>query len=125
MKYASGGTVINEHWMPNEGMFWDGLNSTIHSRRGRGNWRAFVWHQGENNAFKGKDQSLTYLGNLTALVTAVRGEMHSASPGYWECPEAIPVVIVQLGAPGPAAPRREGSERRRLGSASRMRDRPS
>ena len=70
------------------------------SRTGR---RAFVWHQGENNAFKGKDQSLTYLGNLTALVTAVRGEMHSASPGYWECPEAIPVVIVQLGAwPGGA-----------------------
>ena len=105
VKYASDGTVINEYWLPNEGMFWDGLNSTIHSRGGRGNWKAFVWHQGESSAFtrKGEDQSLTYLGNLTALVTAVRGEMHSASPGFWECPEAIPVVIVQLGAwPGGA-----------------------
>ncbi|EJK43692.1 hypothetical protein THAOC_37838, partial [Thalassiosira oceanica] len=100
VKYASGGTVINEHWLPGEGTFWDGLNSTIHSRRGYGNWKAFVWHQGENSAFlrKGEDQSLTYLGNLTAFVKVVREEMHSASPGYWECPEAIPVVIVQLGA---------------------------
>ena len=106
VKYASGGTVISKHWLPGQGTLWDGLNSTIHSRRGRGNWRGFVWHQGENNALKvrdGEDQSLTYLGNLTALVKGVREEMHSASPGSWECPEAIPVVIVQLGAwPGTA-----------------------
>ena len=105
VKYASGGSVLNEHWLSGEGIFWDGLNSTIHSRQEYGNWKAFVWHQGESSAFlrNGEDQSLSYLGNLTAFVKAVRGEMHSASPGFWECPEAIPVVIVQLGAwPGGA-----------------------
>lgn len=100
VKYASGATSLSEHWLPGKGTFWDGLNSTIHSRQGYGNWKAFVWHQGESSAFpsKGEDRSLTYLGDLTAFVKAVRDEMHSASPGFWSCPEAIPVVIVQLGA---------------------------
>ena len=100
VKYASGATSLSEHWLPGEGTFWDGLNSTIHRRQGYGNWKAFVWHQGESAAFlrKGEDQSLTYLGDLITFVKAVRGEMYSASPGFWSCPEAIPVVIVQLGA---------------------------
>ena len=45
-----------------------------------------------------EDTSLTYLGNLTGLIREVRSEMFDASEaGTWQCAEAIPVVIVQIG----------------------------
>ena len=37
-----------EDWYPNNGRYWDALNSSIWSRTGAGNlWGGFMWHQGE------------------------------------------------------------------------------
>lgn len=101
VKNAHGGTKIHLHWFPDHGLYWEKLRSTIRSRKGHGNWRAFFWHQGINDALsdhKYEDTSLTYHGNLTGLVERVRAEMFDASEaGTWKCKEEIPVVIAQMG----------------------------
>jgi len=101
VKNARGGTKIHEHWYPGHGKYWRKLRSSIRSRKGYGNWKAFIWHQGIQDALKDhryEDTSLTYLGNLTGLIHQVRVEMFDASKaGTWQCKEEIPVVVVQIG----------------------------
>ena len=114
-KVASSGSSLFEDWFPESGRYWAKFNATVHSRTGV--YRAFVWDQGESEATKRRardtlgDTSITYLANLTALAHQVRREMFSASSssslegddkesaseiGY-DCPEQIPIIIVQLG----------------------------
>ena len=98
-KVARGGTGLYKHWYPNRGRHWDLLKNTILDRRGYGDWKGFIWHQGSQAAWSlkhGEDRSLTYLGNLTGLVSEVRELMFQNSIS-WQCKEEIPVVIVQLG----------------------------
>ena len=48
-KVARGGTEIHRDWSPTNGLYWPALNHTIHNTDGE--WKAFVWHQGENDCF--------------------------------------------------------------------------
>ena len=99
-KVARGGSGLYEHWYPNHGEHWDLLKSTIEEGQGYGDWKGFIWHQGSQAAWSvtehGEDRSMTYLGNLTGLVSEVRELMFRNSIN-WQCKEEIPVVIVQLG----------------------------
>jgi hypothetical protein len=48
VKIAHGGSRMFEDWYPNNGRYWDALNSSLWSRTGGGNrWSGFIWHQGE------------------------------------------------------------------------------
>jgi hypothetical protein len=103
VKHSKSGTSIYNHWYPDVGLFWPGLQQTIQSRKGSGiNWKGFIWHQGSQEAWSeknyGEDRSLTYLGNMTGLIRQLRQEMFDASEfGTWQCKEEIPVVVVQVG----------------------------
>lgn len=99
VKNAHGGTEIYQHWYPDHGTYWQSLRSSIRSRKGYGNWKGFIWHQGTQEQWtEEEDTSLTYLGNLTNLIISVRQEMFDASQaGTWQCQEEIPVIIVQIG----------------------------
>jgi len=103
-KVAQGGTEIFNDWNINDGRLWRALNNTIHTTEGT--WRALVWHQGENDCFVGADgidTSFTYEGNLTALMTQAREEMHRATPFYASAAD-IPIAIVRIHWPnGPSA----------------------
>ncbi|KAL9179016.1 hypothetical protein ACHAXT_011989 [Thalassiosira profunda] len=46
VKNARGGTEIHQHWYPGHGTYWESLRASIRSRKGRGDWKGFVWHQG-------------------------------------------------------------------------------
>jgi len=120
VKNSHGGSQIHRDWYPNHGRYWDKLQSSIRSRKGSGNWKGFLWHQGTQGmaiivccfyvdlsnhtsssiteAWTEEDTSLTYLSNLTGLIKEVRKEMLAASePDTWQCAEEIPVVVVQIG----------------------------
>mmetsp|Transcript_27820 Transcript_27820/g.50757 ORF Transcript_27820/g.50757 Transcript_27820/m.50757 type:complete len:546 (+) Transcript_27820:146-1783(+) len=99
VKNAHGGTEIHKHWYPGYGSYWDQLRESIVSKKGLGNWKGFIWHQGTQEVWNEyEDTSLTYLGNLTGLIREVRVAMFAASlPGTWQCKEQIPVVVVQIG----------------------------
>ena len=103
VKVARGGSGLYEHWAPNTGQHWNFLKETIVERRGVGDWKGFIWHQGSQAAWSatqyGEDRSLSYLGNLTGLVEEVRELMYQNSNNLttWQCKEEIPVVIVQVG----------------------------
>ena len=101
VKVARGGSALYEHWYPNHGEHWNLLKETIVERRGGGDWKGFIWHQGSQAAWSaqqyGEDRSLSYLGNLTGLVDEVRQLMFQNSNTAWQCKEEIPVVIVQVG----------------------------
>jgi outer membrane biosynthesis protein TonB len=94
-KVARGGSEIYDDWNVQDGSMWTALNETIHNTPGV--WRAFVWHQGENDVFLNDngDTSLTYQGNLTTLIEHVRIEMHKATP-YYPSKDDIPIVIVMI-----------------------------
>ena len=94
-KVARGGSEIYKDWNVQDGSMWTALNETIHNTPGI--WRAFVWHQGENDVFVGDngDTSFTYKGNLTTLIEQVRIEMHTATP-YYPTKDDIPIVIVMI-----------------------------
>ena len=102
-KVAVGGTEIYRDWYPGLGTYWEDLNRTIHSTPG--NWYGFAWHQGENDCFTNKnrdDTTLTYLGNLTELVSKVRVELFQANKNnggvhLFSDPSDIPVAIFELG----------------------------
>jgi len=57
----------------------------------------FVWFQGENDSFEPANRD-GYLENLTQFVADVRKEMQESSSGFFESPEDVPVVIVELGS---------------------------
>jgi len=46
VKNSHGGSEIYRDWYPNHGRYWDKLQSSIRSRKGSGNWKGFLWHQG-------------------------------------------------------------------------------
>lgn len=46
VKNAHDGTEIHEYWYPDNGKYWYKLQSSIRSRKGYGNWKGFIWHQG-------------------------------------------------------------------------------
>jgi len=46
VKNAHGGTEIHKHWYPGYGSYWDQLRESIVSKKGLGNWKGFIWHQG-------------------------------------------------------------------------------
>lgn len=97
-KVAVGGTEIYKDWYPGIGKYWDDLNSTIHNNPG--DWRGFVWHQGENDCFShrsGHDTTPFYLGNLTQFVAAVRTEIARVNPTRFLTPSDVPVAIFELG----------------------------
>ena len=98
VKNGRGGSELYKHWYPNHGLYWNELQKTISQRKGQdNNWKAFIWHQGENDAFV-DDSSMYYLGNLTTFVNAVRNEMYDSSEvSTWQCKEEIPTIIIQLG----------------------------
>lgn len=98
VKNGRGGSELYKHWYPNHGLYWNELQKTISQRKGQdNNWKAFIWHQGENDAFV-DDSSTYYLGNLTTFVNAVRLEMYDSSEvSTWQCKEEIPTIIIQLG----------------------------
>jgi hypothetical protein len=105
VKNSHGGSEIYRDWYPNHGRYWNELQSSIRSRKGSGNWKGFLWHQGTQGmrrlydvlyvysvldltillpllyhfhateAWTEEDTSLTYLGNLTGLIKEVRKEM--------------------------------------------------
>ena len=108
-KVAEGGSELYENWTSPEANMWKTLNSTIHNTEGV--WRAFVWHQGENDCFiqeDDEDTSLTYETNLTVLINRTRSEMHAATP-YYSSALDIPVVIVMVHWPlGPSVAERYG-----------------
>ena len=103
-KVAVGGTEIYQHWYPEQGLFWPDIHDTIHSiSNSSDQWVAFVWHQGSQESWTAQDTSLTYLGNLTHLVSTVRKLMcdsnnnNNNSPNSALCDDEgswIPVVIV-------------------------------
>ncbi|KAL7494825.1 hypothetical protein ACHAWT_006558 [Skeletonema menzelii] len=99
-KVERGGSGLYEHWYPNHGRHWDLLKNAIEERRGQGDWKGFIWHQGSQAAWSegqyGDDRSRTYYGNLTGLVNEVRELMFQNSI-TWQCKEEIPVVVVQVG----------------------------
>ena len=37
---------IHHHWSPSDGVFWESLRDNIRSKKGHGNMKAFIWHQG-------------------------------------------------------------------------------
>ena len=39
-------TEIYQHWYPGNGKYWQSFRSSIRSRKGYGNWKGFIWHQG-------------------------------------------------------------------------------
>lgn len=95
-KIVKDGSEIYNNWTSPNANAWETLNKTIHSAEGT--WRAFVWHQGENDCFineDGEDTSFTYESNLTMLIDRVRTEMHRATP-YYPSADDIPVVIVKI-----------------------------
>ena len=46
VKNSHGGSEIYRDWYHNHGRYWDKLQSSIRSRKGSGNWKGFLWHQG-------------------------------------------------------------------------------
>jgi len=46
VKNSHGGSEIYRDWYPGHGRYWDKLQSSIRSRKGSGNWKGFLWHQG-------------------------------------------------------------------------------
>ena len=46
VKNSHGGSEIYRDWYPNHGRYWNELQSSIRSRKGSGNWKGFLWHQG-------------------------------------------------------------------------------
>lgn len=109
-KVAEGGSNLYTNWTSPGKNMWETLNSTIHNPT-EGVWRAFVWHQGENDCFlqeNGEDTSLTYETNLTMLINRTRSEMHAATP-YYSSASNIPVAIVMVHWPlGMSAAERYG-----------------
>jgi hypothetical protein len=101
-KAARGGTEIYADWSPTRpGTVWGELRNAIVNAP-LGEYKGFVWFQGENDCFWGTndpDTSPYYLGNLTELVTAVRALMyaHGGTANLWSSPSHIPVVIVEIG----------------------------
>ena len=68
VKNARGGTKIYKHWYPHHGKYWFHLQSSIRSRKGYGNFRAFIWQQGingMNNLFCANGASLDVMRLLT------------------------------------------------------------
>ena len=77
VKNARGGTKIHEHWYPDHGKFWVSLRSSIRSRKGYGNWKAFVWYQGINGTCTSIQRGVeagsenTHHSSLTVVVAVV------------------------------------------------------
>ena len=46
VKNARGGSKISEWYPNNDGVYWEELKRSITSRKGGGNWKGFLWHQG-------------------------------------------------------------------------------
>ena len=100
VKVARGGSRIQE-WVPDGGAYWKDLQSAI--RDSEGDWKLIVWHQGENNAIDppATINQTIYANHLNHLITALRSEIFAKSSGAFPCPQAIPVIIVQIHFPTP------------------------
>jgi hypothetical protein len=95
VKVAKGGTRIQE-WVPDGGQYWEYLTTTIQTTPGQ--WKLIVWHQGENDAVAPASSinATTYADYLSQLISNLRSEMFTKSPGSFQCPQEIPVVIVRI-----------------------------
>ena len=106
-KVAVGGTRIRQ-WMkeyddtPNDDTpnYWGDLAAAISAASGT--LEAFVWFQGENDAFSETDSIAwyddIYLADLTQFIDEVREEIYNAAEaGKFLTKETIPVIIVELG----------------------------
>jgi len=105
-KVAVGGTRIRQ-WMKDYDVdgdgtpnYWGDLVAGINAAAGT--LEAFVWFQGENDAFTEIDNMAvyadTYFADLTQFIDDVRQEIYNAAEaGKFSSTETIPVIIVELG----------------------------
>lgn len=103
VKVAEGGTRIYNNWskeMDGIGINnWSALKGSIHAAKGT--IEAFVWFQGENDAFSTNDVA-NYETRLKTFVKDVRSEIYQAAMDNglndkFKNKHSIPVVIVEIG----------------------------
>lgn len=96
-KVARGGTTIRQWLKKNQqddDNYWDILKDAIHATKDT--LEAFVWFQGENDAFE-HISAKDYYGNLTEFVSDVRNEIYNVTVTKFTQPSEIPVIIVEVG----------------------------